>query len=88
MNADAPMMLRIRPELVGELKSVSPVDFGKAFSPAHRAWTTKDRSVPGHIGFPNVATAEKGELLFATLSADVVALLNRVLAWDGKEWDA
>jgi len=81
------MMLRIRPELVGELNGVGPVEFGKAFSPAHRAWTTKDRSVPGHIGFPRAATAEKGEILLQMLSADVVALLNRVLAWDGKEWD-
>jgi creatinine amidohydrolase len=82
------MMLRLRPELVGDLSGVEPVPFGKAFAPASRAWVTKDRSVPGHIGFPNVATAAKGEILFQMLSADAVALLDRVLAWDGKEWDA
>src|SRR5262249_45950340 len=38
------MMLRIRPELVnGDHTKLEPVDWGKAFGPAHRAWTTKDR---------------------------------------------
>jgi creatinine amidohydrolase len=82
------MMLQIRPDLVGDLGAVQEVPFGKAFSPAHRAWTTKDRSAPGHIGYPGAATAAKGEFLFETLSADVIALLGRVLVWDGKEWDA
>ncbi len=82
------MMLRIRPELVGDLKQVEPIDPGKAFSPAHRAWITKDRSPPGHIGDPRHATAEKGETLFQVFSADVVALLNRIATWDGVSWDA
>lgn len=83
------MMLRIRPELVvGDHTKIAPVDWGKAFAPAHRAWVTKDRTVPGHIGYPHHATAEKGEKLFAMMSADVVKLLERVIAWDGKEWDA
>ena len=33
-----------------------------------------------------VATAEKGETLFQTFSDDVVSLVERVLAWDGKGW--
>jgi creatinine amidohydrolase len=82
------MMLRLRPELVGELKDLPEVPPGRPFTPAHRAWITKDRTEPGHIGNPAHATAEKGEVLFQTFSADVVALLDRVLAWNGREWNA
>jgi len=80
-------MLRIRPELVRNLESVKPVEFGVGFEPAHRAWITKDRSAPGHIGDPQQATAEKGEAILSTFAADVVGLLDRVIAWDGKSWD-
>jgi creatinine amidohydrolase len=82
------MMLRIRPDLVGDLKTTCDISFGKGFSPATRAWVTKDRSDRGHIGDPRSATAEKGEIIFKTFAADVVALLERVIRWDGKEWDA
>jgi len=82
------MMLRIRPELVGDLSHVEAVDWGNAFSPAQRAWITKDRTETGHIGDPRFASAEKGETLFQVFSADVVTLLERVIAWDGVEWDA
>lgn len=81
------MMLRIAPHLVGNLAQVEAVDFGKAFEPAHRAWITKDRTAPGHIGDPRYATAEKGETLFRVFSADVVSLLRRVIAWNGRSWD-
>jgi creatinine amidohydrolase len=81
------MMLRIAPHLVGDLSKVHPIPFGNPFEPASRAWITKDRTEPGHIGDPRGATAEKGELIFRTFAADVVSLLNRVLAWDGKSWD-
>lgn len=81
------MMLRIRPDLVGDLAKVQAVDWGNAFEPANRGWTTKDRTEPGHIGDPRTATAEKGEILFRTFTADVVALLERVLKWDGKSWE-
>lgn len=81
------MMLRIRPELVCNLESVKSVAFGNGFEPAHRAWTTKDRSAPGHIGDPSQATAEKGETIFSTFAADVVGLLERVISWDGCSWD-
>jgi creatinine amidohydrolase len=82
------MMLRIRPDLVGDYRDLAPVPFGRAFAPAHRAWVTRDRSDPGHIGQPHLASAEKGEALFRAFSSDVVALFERVIAWDGREWDA
>jgi creatinine amidohydrolase len=81
------MMLRIRPELVGDLQQVEPVAFGDPFEPAHRGWTTKDRTSSGHIGDPRQATAEKGETIFRVFSEDVVRLLERILAWDGKSWN-
>lgn len=82
------MMLRIRPELVGDLSHVEAVDFGRAFAPAHRAWITKDRTAAGHIGDPRSATAEKGETLLQVFSADVIAMMERVIQWDGQQWDA
>jgi creatinine amidohydrolase len=81
------MILRLAPHLVGDLAEVEPVPFGAAFEPATRAWITKDRSEPGHIGNPRAATPEKGEILFRTFSDDVVAFLERVNAWDGRSWD-
>jgi creatinine amidohydrolase len=82
------MMLRIRPDLVGDYRQLAPVPFGRAFAPAHRAWITRDRSEPGHIGQPHLASAEKGEILLRAFASDVVALLQRVIDWDGREWDA
>lgn len=81
------MMLRIAPNLVGDYAQTSPVAFGKPFLPATRGWVTQDRSMPGHIGSPNLATVEKGEHLLATFSNDVEELLNRVLNWDGRSWE-
>jgi creatinine amidohydrolase len=43
--------------------------------------------VTGHIGYPQDATADKGEYLFATYAAGVVKLLEQVTAWDGKSWE-
>lgn len=81
------MMLRLAPQLVvGDVKQLQSVEWGNPFEPAHRGWTTKDRTVPGHIGHPQHATAEKGELLFRTYSEGLVKLLERVLAWDGASW--
>jgi creatinine amidohydrolase len=82
------MMLRIAPHLVGDLTQVEAVPPGMGFEPATRGWITKDRSAPGHIGNPRLATAEKGEVLFRVFSDDVAAFLERVAAWDGKGWDA
>ncbi|MEX2174313.1 MAG: creatininase family protein [Pirellulaceae bacterium] len=81
------MMLCLAPHLVGDLAQVEPLDFGNPFEPAQRAWITKDRTGVGHIGDPRTASAEKGESLFRAFSADVVALLERVIAWDGQSWD-
>jgi creatinine amidohydrolase len=57
------------------------------FEPAYRGWITNDRTVPGYIGDPRKATAEKGESLFRVFSDDLVKLLERILAWDGVAWD-
>ena len=81
------MMLRINPHLVGDLSQVEPIPFGDPFEPAHRGWITKDRTSPGHIGDPRQASAEKGETIFRVFSEDVVRLLERILAWDGKSWN-
>jgi creatinine amidohydrolase len=81
------MVLRIAPHLVGELKTLTPVGSDNAFEPASRAWITKDRTVPGHIGCPHLATAEKGEALLRVFADGLVELLERVIAWDGKSWN-
>jgi creatinine amidohydrolase len=80
------MILRVAPKLVGPLDRLEPVRFGHAFEPASRGWTTKDRTVSGHIGDPRSATAEKGETLFRLFADGVVELLERVIRWDGKSW--
>ncbi len=80
------MMLRLASHLVGDIKKVDPVPFGTPFEPATRGWTTPDRSTPGHIGDPRVATAEKGEQLFTRFANDAEAMLKRVIAWDGQSW--
>ena len=80
------MILRIAPQLVKEIAKVPEVEFGFAFEPAYRGWTTKDRTEPGHIGQPGLATAAKGESLFQTFSDGVVRFLEQVIAWDGQSW--
>ncbi len=82
------MMLRLAPHLVGDYRAAPDVPFGRMFAPASRAWITRERTEPGHIGYAQHASAEKGELLFRAFAADVVAFLERVLAWDGTSWDA
>ncbi len=80
------MILALAPRLVGDYKNAAPVDPRGPFDPVHRAWTTRDRSVAGHIGNPRVATAAKGETLLNVFTADVVTLLNRVIDWNGSRW--
>lgn len=81
------MMLRLAPQLVvGDVKQLQSVEWGNPFEPAVRGWTTKDRTEPGHIGHPQHATAEKGETLFRAYSDGFVALMERVIRWDGKSW--
>ncbi len=82
------MILRLAPHLVvGDLKAVPDVPFGKGFSPGHRAWVMPDRSEHGHIGHPAAATAEKGEALFTYFAAGVAAYLERIAKWDGESWE-
>ncbi len=81
------MVLRIAPHLVGDLTKVAAVEFGNPFEPAARGWIMGDRSVPGHIGDPRHATAEKGEALFQIFTDGAVAMLERVLNWDGQSWE-
>ena len=81
------MILSLAPHLVGEYQHVPIVPPGDPFRPGNRAWTTKDRSEPGHIGWPHLATAQKGELLFESFSNHVVNWLQRVVSWDGKSWE-
>ncbi len=81
------MILRIAPHLVGDYKQAEVVPPGNPFQPATRGWITKDRSTPGHIGQPHLATPEKGEALLATFSRDVQQMLERVIAWDGHSWE-
>lgn len=82
------MMLRIQPQLVGDYAAAEDVEWGRAFTPANRAWVTPDRSPLGHIGYPRNSSADKGETLLRVFASAVTALLERVIAWDGKEWDA
>ena len=81
------MILRIAPQLVREYKNIAVVERGNPFLPATRGWTTRDRSAPGHIGEPHLASAEKGEALFSTFSEGVQHLLKRIIQWDGKSWE-
>jgi len=81
------MIQRLAPQLVvGEVAKLETVPFGFGFEPAYRGWITKDRTVPGHIGSPQLATPEKGESLFATFAAGVEQFLHQVTQWDGKSW--
>lgn len=81
------MILRLAPHLVGNYKKSQPVEPGTGFSPGFRAWTTRDRTKPGHIGFPEHATAEKGEKLFQVFADGLIQFLERVIGWDGKTWN-
>ena len=81
------MMLHLAPNLVGDVSEIEPVPPGAGFEPATRGWITRERSVPGHIGDPRLATAEKGQTLFRVFSQDVVTFLERVIGWDGRSWD-
>ena len=81
------MVLRLAPHLVGPLHLIEDVPPGNGFEPAMRGWITQDRSVPGHLGSPRAATAEKGEALFQVFTDDVVAMIERMIGWDGKGWN-
>lgn len=81
------MILRLAPHLVKDISQIDEVKPGFAFEPAYRGWTTKDRTKPGHIGHPRVATADKGEALFQSFAGGVTKLLEQIIGWDGHSWD-
>ncbi len=81
------MVLRLRPDLVGDYRSAPVVEPGNPFRPGNRAWITKDRTVPGHIGWPHLASQEKGEVLLQAFADDLCGWLRRVVAWDGASWN-
>lgn len=81
------MILRLDSKLVGDYKACQTVEPGHNLEPAARGWITKDRTAPGHIGSPQLASAEKGEIIFQTFADDLVNLLERVVRWDGKSWN-
>ncbi len=81
------MILRIAPHLVGDYRNAQAVEPGNPFRPASRAWITKDRTVPGHIGWPSHASPEKGEHLFGQFAKDVEMMIERMIAWNGSSWE-
>jgi creatinine amidohydrolase len=81
------MVLRLAPHLVKDHRRATPQAPGNAFQPASRGWIMPDRSEHGHVGDPRDASAEKGEALFQAFSAGLVAMLERMIAWDGKSWE-
>ena len=82
------MMLAISPEHVGDYLSAEPLDPGVGFSPAERAWRTKQRTAEGHIGFPAQATLEKGLALLEHFSCGVTKTIQKMQSWDGQSWNA
>ncbi len=81
------MVLRLNPAWVKGHKTVGEVPFGNPFEPASRGWIMPDRSSSGHVGDPTEATPEKGEALFQIFTQGTVAMLRRVIAWDGFSWE-
>ncbi|MFM7928300.1 MAG: creatininase family protein, partial [Pirellula sp.] len=81
------MVLALKPELVGPYSTLPTVEPGNPFRPGSRAWKTKDRTIPGHIGFPSAASVTKGNLLLDLFSDALVDWLDRVVAWDGHSWE-
>ncbi|MFO1004872.1 MAG: creatininase family protein [Planctomycetaceae bacterium] len=82
------MILRLNPKLVHDHTKVASIPNSYGFGKAYRGWTTKDRTAPGHIGTPAVASAEKGEVLFETFANGICGFLEQVVNWDGVSWDA
>jgi creatinine amidohydrolase len=81
------MIMQLAPGLVGDVSHIEAVSPSMPLDPATQGWITSERSAPGHIGDPRRATPEKGLTLFRVFAQDVVALLERVIAWDGWPWD-
>lgn len=80
------MMLQLAPDLVGAYRRLPPIEPAGAFGAGQRAWVTQDRSKLGYIGYPHLASAQKGEGLLQVFTDGVVGLIERMTAWDGREW--
>ena len=81
------MILHMNPQWVkGDLKRLQTEPLGFGFGKAYRGWITKDRTTTGHLGSPQHATAEKGEVLFFSFAAGVQQFLQKVAEWNGKSW--
>jgi creatinine amidohydrolase len=85
------MILRLRPELVKmEAARGANIPFESAFWSADSsgssrvsvARTFEQVSRSGALGHPELATPEKGEMLFATAVQEVVALIRELAAWE------
>jgi creatinine amidohydrolase len=74
------MLLRLAPHLVGAYQHLEEVPFEFAFEET-RGWITRERSMPGHIGNPRLASPEKGEVLFRVFAEDLVNYVRQVAAW-------
>ncbi len=81
------MVMHLSPGLVGDAAAIEPVSPAMPFEPATQGWITRERSASGHIGEPARASAQKGQALFSIFAQDVVAFLERVIAWDGRAWN-
>ncbi|MFN0195456.1 MAG: creatininase family protein [Planctomycetaceae bacterium] len=80
------MILRLAPQLVGELSQLEDIPSEYGFGKAYRGWIMRERTTPGHIGMPRHATAEKGEYLFSSFATGVRQFLQKVIDWDGRGW--
>jgi creatinine amidohydrolase len=81
------MVMHLSPGLIGDVAAIEPVSPAMPFEPAAQGWITRERSASGHIGEPARASAQKGQALFTVFARDVVAFLERVIAWDGRTWN-
>ncbi len=76
-----------RPALGRDHKNAKVVEPGNPFRPASRGWITKDRTVPGHIGWPHLATPKKAKCSLVPLLQMFQSLLERMIRWDGISWE-
>ena len=84
------MILRLRPDLVKmEAARGANIPFESAFWSADSSGSSrisvarsfKQVTRTGALGHPELATAEKGELLFQTVVREVVGLIRELAAW-------
>ena len=87
---ESSMILRLRPELVKmDVAQGTNIPFESAFYSPDSSGTSRVNVARmfehvtqiGALGHPEIATTEKGEALFATAVAEVVALIRDVASW-------